>query len=249
MRLRRELFSLTLAAFAGCLLLPWKTAGQTTEPHVIHQSQYWFRFYGQCNFRSGWSLHLELDERRSTNPDLQANFLMHVHLHHRVNKYLDWATGASAITTNSTIAPTLAVPERRLFQEISFTQPFGSRLSGQLRLRVDERFIQRNNRVVLSDGYNFSVRERLRAQLSYRIKEQSTAILKLSDELMVHQGSTPHFFDQNRIYTAVEWPLGGVWSVETGIVHVYQARSDDGYASRMVFRFTLYGRWSAVSGR
>jgi hypothetical protein len=141
------------------------------------------------------------------------------------------------------------VPEWRIFQEGSWLHRY-SNSSIQLRLRVEERYIHSNNRIDLLDGFTFSGRYRLRMQYSFRLRQLSEGkelTGKISNEIMLQNGQVAHPFDQNRIYAAVEFPLGKKTSLEVGYLNLFQSRIDDGYYSRNILRITFYHRLSLRS--
>lgn len=155
---------------------------------------------------------------------------------------MDFAAGGSYINTNSTKNLSLAVPELRAFQEMSLTKPLG-KWQGQFRYRLDERFIHNNDRVVLTEGYRFSLRHRFRFQFYRVIKKISdtkSLALRLSEEIMLHTGNVPHTFDQNRIFASLEYRFNKRWSIESGYLNLYQARTDNGYFDRHIIRFTVH---------
>ena len=142
----------------------------------------------------------------------------------------------------------MVVPEIRPFQEFNFTAAISKRLSLGQRLRIDERFIHKNNGKALLDGYDFNFRVRFRLQANMIVSKaisMNQTTLKIANELMVNAGSSIALnpFDQNRIYLGIEQNLGKKASVELGYLHWYQQRSS-GYQffKRDIIRLTLYHR-------
>ena len=197
----------------------------------IPQWQAWFRYYNQAQLSEKLILHAELDERRRLNPWSQSQFFVHVHLHYRVKPWLDVAAGMNYNTT--TIATTnlsLDVAEWRPWQEGTLFKKLGKDLQFQFRYRLDERFIHRNDKQVLMDGYHFNWRHRFRIQLSKPIaefKENRTLTIKFSNEVMLNSGDVVRVFDQNRIYASLEMKLNNHWSIESGYLNLIQQISDD----------------------
>ena len=144
---------------------------------------------------------------------------------------------------NATI--NVVVPEKRIVQEFNLSNSLSKRLTFQQRLRIDERFIHKNNGKELLDGYDFNFRFRYRLQASYRVNKleaPKATILKLSNELMVNAGKNIIYnqFDQNRLYVGIEQGFGKGISAELGYLHWYQQRaSGNQFFDRDIIRFTL----------
>ena len=216
-----------------------------SQDTFISQWQAWFRYYNQTQLSEKYALHVEVDERRILNPSQQFQFFTHIHLHHRVNPWLDIAAGFNFNVANSAVKPSLAVPEFRPWQEATLTKQFQKELKFQFRYRLDERFIHNNNKEVLMDGYRFNLRHRFRIQFSKPILEfnnNRTLTLKLSDEVMLNSGDVPRLFDQNRLFASLEIKFNNHWSFESGYLNIIQPITDDVFYDRHVIRSTLHHR-------
>lgn len=212
----------------------------------VQEWQAWFRYYNQGQLTEKLILHTELDERRRLNPWSQAQFFAHVHLHYRVKPWLEVAGGMNynlnnLITTNHS----LVVEEWRPWQEVSLFKNLDKDVLFQFRYRLDERFIHRNDKQVLMDGYHFNWRHRFRIQFSKPIAQfnnDRNLTLKLSEEVMLNSGDVARVFDQNRIYASLEMRLNNHWSIESGYLNLIQQVTDDVFSERHVIRTTLYHR-------
>ena len=108
------------------------------------------------------------------------------------------------------------------------------------RLRIDERFIRKNNGEQLLEGYNFNFRYRTRFQMQILIGKKKKDNVKIIDELMLNSGKNVNFFDQNRVYFGFEKFLLKNTSLEVGYLRWYQQRQTiDTYFQRNIIRFTL----------
>jgi Protein of unknown function (DUF2490) len=226
------------------------TFGQTKN--ITTQSLYWTRYYNQLSIGKSWVWHNEIDNRTFFEKNKHHHLIMHTHLHYKVIPTADVALGftysrQSPHDPNSN--STLVTPEIRPFQEINLTQNLSKRLAIGQRLRIDERFIHKNNGKELIDGYDFNVRFRYRLQATVTFGDQKHRIkaFKLFDEIMLNSGSTIVLnpFDQNRIYTAFELGLNKYFSTELGFMYWHQQRST-GYQffNRNILRLTMYHRLS-----
>ena len=221
----------------------------SAQSNTVHQSLYWLRYYNQTQLSSKYILHLEVDERRFFNPNLQSQLFTHAHLHRKILKGLDAGVGLTYATTNSNKNNNLVVPEWRPFQELSFTQLLFKKVQGQLRYRVDERYIHNNNGIGLIEGYNFILRHRFRLQFVLPLKKfesDRSLILKVADEIMLNSTTNANTFDQNRVYAGVEWQFSKKWSGELGYLNQYQSAPANEYFDRDIIRYTLYHRLSLV---
>ncbi|MCX8489705.1 MAG: DUF2490 domain-containing protein [Cyclobacteriaceae bacterium] len=219
------------------------------QSNITYQSLYWIRYYNQSQLSSKITFHLELDERRLINPDRQAQFFIHTHLHKKISPALDVAVGFSHVRSNSPKNTDLVMPEWRFFQEISYTLSKATKTHWQIRYRLDERFIHNRDKDQLVDGFMFVLRHRFRAQFTWPIKiveGGQTVSLKISDEIMFNSTSNANPFDQNRIYIGLEWPLSNKWSAELGYLKLHAATLT-AESVLDIIRLSIYHRLSFVS--
>lgn len=224
----------------------------SAQKSVTRQSLYWVRYYNQLTFNDKWSWHHEVDNRRFFEHNRQHHLIMHSHIHYKPSENTEVAFGLT-YSLQSPHDPDAVVrtvvPERRLFQECSFNKSLSNRLNFHQRLRIDERFIRRNNGNELQEGYDFNFRFRYRLQLTYILSKPEASLkttLKLANELMLNAGKVIVYnhFDQNRLYFGLEQGLSHAFSAELGYLHWYQQRpAGASFFARDIVRFTLYHRW------
>lgn len=218
---------------------------------VTNQSLYWVRYYNQLTLAPRWSWHNEIDNRRFLKHSKQHHLIFHSHVHYKIAQNFEVAAGFtySRQSPQSPDATTvLVIPELRPFQEMILTNSLTKRFTLIQRLRVDERFIHKNNGKILLEGYDFNVRFRYRLQAAIVVSKERNPLqttLKVADEIMANAGKAIvlNQFDQNRIYVGIEQSLGNKVSLELGYLHWFQQRSS-GYQffSRDIVRLTLYHR-------
>ena len=200
---------------------------------------YWFRYYNQFSLTPKWVLHTELDERRLLNPDRQAQFFIHTHLHYLLSPKLDFGAGFNHNLSKS--RTNVTIPEWRPWQEVNFNATPTSKVKLSFRYRLDERFIHHSSATQLEDGYQFVLRHRMRVQVMHRTGKNEHVTLKLSNELMLNTSPVLDTFDQNRIFGAVEFKLSNSLSLETGYLH--QVTRRNGLSTTFhILRTTLYHR-------
>jgi hypothetical protein len=193
---------------------------------------------------------VEVDERRYFNPSKQFQFFTHVHLHYKPKAWWDVAAGGNFNYTQSPVNASLAVPEWRPWQEITFSSNTAGqkRSAWQFRYRLDERFIHHNNRIELQPGYSFNLRHRFRVVWQLPITSPNKIqglTLRVADEVMVNSLASRRF-DQNRFFVAAEWRFNKQWAIESGYMNLIQPKNDEQYFERHIIRTTLYHRISRI---
>ncbi len=194
------------------------------QPVTDHEIGYWFRYFNQIKLNQRWNWQTEVDERRLINPDRQAQFFIHTHVHYTVNKKFDIASGFNF--NQSKRANGLLINEWRPWQEISFTPELQTRIKLSIRYRLDERFIHKFVGSDLEHGYNFNLRHRFRVQAASTLNKSGNITLRLSDEVMINSGGNTDLFDQNRIYLGADFKLTKKCSIEVGYLNQLVLRSD-----------------------
>lgn len=225
------------------------TFGLKAQKTIIYQNLYWLRYYNLMKINERFTWHNEAEIRRFWDGDVLHHFIVHSRMHYKINDNTNIGVGLT-YSRQSPQEPVseskLVVPEFRGVQEINYTIPFSDRFSLQQRLRVDERFIRRNDGIKLLDGYNFNFRFRIRLQANYRINREPTVkrtIIKLANEVLFNAGKNIvyNYFDQNRIYIGVEQGLSRRFSVELGYMKWFQqTAAGDVFFNRNIIRITLY---------
>lgn len=203
------------------VLLLWSgTMAKAQE--VTRQESWWLRLYFQGKINEKWAWHLELDERRLTTPHSQLQFITHAHIHRKINPALEAALGGSFSVVSE-------VEEPRLFQELHWSIPVTNRFKIANRFRTEERFFHKN-----ADDWDVRFRGRYRLQMAYW--GTSHFAVKASDELLWQNTG----FDQNRIYSALEYRCCNRFSIEAGYLKIWQKRNENQYFNRDILRVTLY---------
>lgn len=188
-------------------------------------------------------MHTEIDDRIYSNPLQQSQFFTHVHLHYKLKPWLDIAGAMNYNLTNLPSNLSVKVREWRPWQEVNLFTDKSKKLWFQFRYRLDERFIQNNNKQELTGGYHFNLRHRFRAQMStvlIKLEHDRNITLKLYDEVMLNTGDVPRLFDQNRLSGSLEYKMSDHWSIESGYINLIQPITDSEYLQRHIIRTTLH---------
>lgn len=218
---------------------------------VIRNDFYWLRYNNVLTLNQKLFWVNEFEERRFFVNNNHHNFTAHSHLHYR---YLPNAEITQGVTfslqspQDPESKSTLRVPEIRPFQETVYSTALNTKLNMVQRLRIDNRFVRKNNGLVLLDGYDFNLRFRYRLQAVYRPSKPENKhplTFKVGNEIMLNAGKRIVYnqFDQNRIDTSVEYAFNKNFAFELGYIHWYQQRSVGNlFYSRNVLRMTLFHR-------
>jgi hypothetical protein len=216
----------------------------------VRQNLYWIRYANTTALRNPkLSVQFEAEGRRFMETNERHHFITHSRLHYRINPQLNVAGGITYSRQSSQFPfreENLVVPEIRLVQEANYNIPVSKRVSIQQRLRIDNRFIRRNNGRELLEGYYFNFRFRFRLQGSILLNKdlaKQPTILKISNEVMLNAGSriVYNIFDQNRIYLGVEKRFSKALAGEIGYLHWYQQTSAGSlFFDRNIIRTTLF---------
>jgi hypothetical protein len=212
------------------------------QKHVFFQQTYWTRAYLQVKLKNDLNLHYEIDNRRFFTPSRQQQFITNLHLHKKLKKGYDVGFGGtySKIFSQNPLKPSpIAVPELRLFQEITKEIQLTSKLKFNPRLRIDERFFRNNNGVSLNKGYLYATRLRGRLSINARL------LMKIADELMFQFAKkATTYFDTNRLYGGFEQKISTHFAGEILYIWSMQNKQNtDIFYNRDILRLTFYGRF------
>lgn len=219
------------------------------QKQVTKQNLYWLRYSNMFQLSKKINLQSEIENRIFFVGNTQHHLILHSRLHYIFNNNWGIAAGFSYSLQNpQTPHPinNLTVPEFRPNQEINYTRNITSKLSIINRLRFDERFISKNNGIILQDGYDFNFRIRYRLLLTYLLFtaiKNNTTNLKLSNEIMFNAGKqiVYNHFDQNRVYVGIEQSFSKHISAEIGYLNWYQQRTvENQFFDRNIIRITLF---------
>jgi hypothetical protein len=229
-----------------CLLLVCFTSKAQTEKNVDNQSLLWTRYYNQLTINKKWSVHTEFDNRIFLNPTKQNLFVIRLQGRYKINSNIEVGGGLvyfSITTQDPDVAFDFKIPEYRGQQDLTWKQEFGNFTLNQ-RFQVEERFFQNANKEELLSGTTFFWRFRYRLQGEYSCWKKENQYLKVIvyDELMINGGKNivKNTFDQNRIYTALQYGINKNSAIELGYLKSFQQRANGvDYFDRDIIRFTL----------
>lgn len=176
----------------------------------------------QYALKSKLELHVEVDERRRLDNNNHVQFISHNHLRWWINSKAAIAGGVSYSYANG-------LKEIRPFQEFHYRMPITKTIEISHRFRTEQRWLQNANK----EDYRFRSRWRYRLQCSYMPNKRW--ILKAIYEVMTHTDA----FDQNRLYSGVEYKFNAHISLEMGYLSILQKRSETAKLKSDIFRTTV----------
>lgn len=213
------------------LLVSLSLQAQGIGKQVTQQQLMWYGYHNTLEWKTGWSVSSEVEERRFFNPDRKHQFLVRSQVRYSLGE--NW--GASAGFTYLLQSPqdpgateSLVIPELRPHLQLDYRQQI-SKLTITHRYRAEKRFFRNTESGELTKGYSSNYRFRYRIGLEYPVAmiKQQPLKLKVSDEIMINAGDKIIYnrFDQNRIYGGLNYTLNKSFAVEAGYLKWFQQRS------------------------
>lgn len=233
-----------LLFFLG-FISPFLSAQTKTD----QQTLIWIRYYNIFPITQKWAIHSEIDNRSFLNPIHQNLFVVRVQGRYRANKIIDLGGGFAYFNVNTqdpNVDPDYSIPEYRMQQDLTLINDI-AKITFHNRFQLEERFIQKANKLELLDEYSFAFRFRYRLQSTFTLWEKEKRSLKgtISDEILFNFGkdNKRNTFDQNRIYAALRYHFNPNLGVELGYLKSFQRRASGiDFYDRDIIRFTVYHR-------
>lgn len=218
-----------------------------TGKNVDHQNLFWIRYYNQLEINDKWSIHSEFDNRVFINPIVQNLFVVRVQGRRKFSEQVELGAGFvyfSVATQEPEVNLGFNIPEYRGQQDITWKQNW-NKIGLNQRFQIEERFFQNFDREGLTNGTTFFWRFRYRLQGEYTFWKKENHYLKaiLYDEIMINTGKNVvnNMFDQNRIYTGLQYGISSSVAVELGYMNSFQQRATGvDYFDRNIIRFSIY---------
>ncbi len=228
------------------LFLTCVTSLAQTEKNVDHQGIFWSLYYNQLTLNPKWSIHTEIDNRIFLQPVEQNLFSIRIQGRYKINENVETGGGFgyfSLANQDPEKTTDFKTPEYRGIQNIAWKQSMGKIVLSQ-RFQIEERFIHNANKVTLLPGTTYSWRFRYRLQGDYTFWKKENQFLKalLSDEIMINLGKKiiKNTFDQNRVYTGLQYGINKNIALELGYLNSFQQRSNGvDYFNRDLIRFSF----------
>lgn len=225
------------------LLTSFFTFGQATKT-VRQQEQAWLGYFNQTRFSNRWGVWFDAHLRRT---DFVARWNQQI-VRAGLTYYLadNVRLTAGYLYANSYLSPSgITRPEHRPWQHV-----WWSGRSGPLNIvqwvRAEQRFVRRSQGDQLADGYGFSWRFRYNILLQVPFKGQTVrpGVLNfaLQNEAFISAGKqiTTNYFDQNRFFVGLSYPVSKAFAVQAGYMNLFQPGANNTFVNNHTARLFLF---------
>ena len=221
----------------------------SAQKNVEHQQLIWYGYYNSLKFNENYVLNSEIQERQYYNPTAQHQLVFRSNLERKLIENWNTSIGMTLFLQNPNnphSESNLTVPELR--PDIGFNNKQKlSFLTINHRYKAEARFFHDTENGKLVGGFRFS-NIRLRYQLGldfplFKKEGKDRIILKVKDEIMFNVGNkiVKNVFDQNRIYTALNYKLNASYAVEVGYMNWFQQqKSGVDFYNREILRLSIF---------
>jgi hypothetical protein len=226
------------------LILINDSVAQNASPVVVKDNMLWLGYFSMIKFNERWSLNSDAQFRTRNEVKNNSQALIRMGLSYKLNEKVDVTLGLAHFRFFITNDKTRG--EWRPWQEVKILDQIG-KVKLSHRFRVEQRFNELvKNREAVNE-YQFNLRFRYRFDLRFPlIKEKekgSNLYYILGNELMINAGNTIvyNYFDQNRLYTGINYEINKKISLQLQYMHLWQQASDGlSLNSNNIVRFNIY---------
>lgn len=219
------------------------------QKKIENQQLIWYGYYNDLKFNENWNLKSEIQERQFYNPTAQHQLVFRSNLERKLIGNWKASVGMTFFLqnpNNPNSESNLSVPELRPDIGLIHKQKLGF-LTINHRYKAEARFFHDVVNHQLVGGYRFS-NFRLRYQLGLdfpvlKNKGKEKIILKLKDEIIFNIGNkiVKNVFDQNRIYTAIQYKINASCAFEVGYMNWFQQqKSGTDFYNRDILRLSIF---------
>lgn len=206
------------------------------QRQTANQTNSWFMFFGSHQIAKKWSLHSELQWRRSEvlNKPLQTLFRTGINYHINADVFVTAGYAFVHTVPYGAFPARSDFPENRLWEQIQLKNQSGA-FEIISRLRIEQRWI---NQPVLQNGvykagdavYQNRFRLLNRVSIPFKGKKiiDKSFYCAVYDELMLNAGKNValNVFDQNRAYLALGYKVPKLGRLEIGYMQQLVLKSD-----------------------
>lgn len=221
-----------------------------TNKRVDHQGLLWTRYVNFLNINKKWGLQSEFDNRIFLSPIKQNLFVIRTVGRYKFNEKIDMGVGFAYFrvnTQNPMRDLDFEIPEYRIQQDITYKDKIGKWTINQ-RIQEEQRFIMNSSNIALLGSSTFTWRFRYRLQFEYPIWKKNNHYFRalVNDEIMFNVGKNVvhNTFDQNRIYTGLQYGINKNTAIELGYMYNYQRRlSGVDFYERNIIRASIFQKF------
>jgi hypothetical protein len=181
----------------------------------------WLQVFNTIKLDKKWSIRAEYQRRRENGLKNWQQSLLRVGVNRKLNESITVHIGYGWIETfpygDFPIASTGTFPEHRIYEQISFKQPF-KKWTLTHRFRIEQRWLGRvqpgTDRTI--EAWNFLHRFRYQFRTQVAVSPKIYAVA--ADEIFISAGKNVgvNIFDQNRIFLSAGYKLNQTVSIEAG---------------------------------
>ena len=189
---------------------------------TVHENTGWLASFNSYRLSTSWGLTFDAQLRSGNDLEKVRNLLLRPGVTYFFNKNNNVTLGYAYVGTFNT-APKSTLTEHRIWEQYIYSTKIG-RASLQNRLRLEQRFIERQTEDVFSQRLRYFVRsiiplEKQKEAFSkgFFVAVQDEVFFNIQNKEKINNS----VFDQNRIYAAVGYRLSAKFDIETGFMNQY----------------------------
>ena len=220
------------------------SVAQNASPVVVKDNMLWLGYYNSIILNPKWSINSDIQFRTKNELKDYSQALIRSDVSYKLKDRLTISVGLAHFRYFLTKEKTRG--EWRPWQELKLTDKVGNcKLTH--RLRVEQRFNERVKNAEATNDYQFNFRFRYRFDLRYPILKEKEAgnnwFVLIGNEVMINAGNiiNYNYFDQDRLYTGINYEINKKVSLQLQYMHVWQQASNGlTLNSNEVIRFNIY---------
>ncbi len=212
---------------------------QAQNKGLINDQMLWGGYYNSISFNTKLSLNSDLQERTKDWYKQWSQVLVRTGLNYKINDRLSVTAGlADFLFFGKNNLPERN--EKRIWEEISFTQAF-PKLKFNNRLRTEQRFFKNIENGKESGAVTEFYRFRYKIELQIPMKEKLTLVGGNEFMLNTKPDFVLFFFDQNRVYAGINTKLNDKLMLQLQLMLVQQKTTNNSPINQtFVIRLNLY---------
>jgi hypothetical protein len=211
-----------------------------------HTNMLWTGYYNTVRFNKNWSLVSDAQLRTKDWTEKWSQLLIRSGLSYAFNDHIMVTVGFAFFKNAQYVEKQLFLKnEWRPWQEISYQVKL-NKINLTQRIRTEQRFLQQLVNNILAKTYEYIFRFRYRFDLQIPLQETNLKLL-LGNEVMVNPLyiNTTRFFDQDRIFAALNYKLTNHTSLQLQYLKIFQWHSNTSVLDDAnVFRLNIYQQFS-----
>ena len=209
---------------------------------TVHENTGWLASFNSYRLSTSWGLHFDAQVRSGNDWENVRNLLLRPGVTYFFNKKSNATLGYAYVETFN-VAPKSTLTEHRIWEQYIYNAKIG-RASLQNRLRLEQRFIERQTEDVFSQRLRYFVRsiiplvkQKEAFSKGFFVAVQDEVFFNIQNKKKINNS----VFDQNRLYAAVGYRLSPKVDIETGFMNQYiNGITTD--VSNNIIQFAFYTR-------